>query len=721
MTFVAGLILVSLAGGGTAVGAGSPPLADAKWLVPEPLVRAENVTSEFRTSFEATADGTGSLTIAADTVYAVGLNGRIQVETARLPDVPPTRFYDVLTLTGVRKGRNELLIRHYYQGADSFQHIPGDPGLAFLLEAPGVCVTSGTNVAWRLSSADRAAGVPKQTNQYGFTFEYDAAAESAAWRPLSSAECARRAGEGPLVRRPVAPSVTLPAAPCRLVAEGELDGSPAPDDIAKGMDATAMTPCALGTPVSPEHFPRGFYYLLDLGREETGLLDLEFDTDTNVIVDIGHAEHAENGRIRAFVGGRRFAGRYRAKGGCQSWTRWQRRISGRFIQLHVRGVKTHFTLHRATVKPVIREVTERPVPSELDARQTAIWKTAVCTLRLSMHEHYEDCPWREQGLYANDARNQILCGRFAFENDGAFAVHSLSLLARGLHDDGWLELCMPAKIPITIPSFTFSWNLAVADCLRLYGPSPALKELLPTARTILDRHLGELEDGLLPCVCNRRNWHFYDWAKELENCPWSKGEDGPPRLEDVRSRFDAPLNLLFLLALEADADVAEAFGDTLSAQRWRAAAATLRPRIREVFWNGDRHRFDTYRGVKGRKEGHELTQALAILADVVPEGELRPLAEKLSAPSDWVETTLSQSLHKFEALAKAGPVYGLRARQSMEKTWGAMLDAGATSFWEMKEGWPAFDNAGSLCHGWSAVPVYFYAMHPDLLLRKGDK
>ena len=37
-----------------------------------------------------------------------------------------------------------------------------------------------------------------------------------------------------------------------------------------------------------------------------------------------------------------------------------------------------------------------------------------------------------------------------------------------------------------------------------------------------------------------------------------------------------------------------------------------------------------------------------------------------------------------------------------------MLYHGATSFWETIKGADDFDKAGSLCHGWSAIPVYFY-------------
>jgi hypothetical protein len=38
-----------------------------------------------------------------------------------------------------------------------------------------------------------------------------------------------------------------------------------------------------------------------------------------------------------------------------------------------------------------------------------------------------------------------------------------------------------------------------------------------------------------------------------------------------------------------------------------------------------------------------------------------------------------------------------------------MLDQGATSFWETLRGWRDFSNAGSLCHGWSAIPILYLA------------
>ena len=44
----------------------------------------------------------------------------------------------------------------------------------------------------------------------------------------------------------------------------------------------------------------------------------------------------------------------------------------------------------------------------------------------------------------------------------------------------------------------------------------------------------------------------------------------------------------------------------------------------------------------------------------------------------------------------------------MARTWGDMLTQGATTFWETEQGGWDFDRGGSLCHAWSAVPLYLY-------------
>ena len=46
--------------------------------------------------------------------------------------------------------------------------------------------------------------------------------------------------------------------------------------------------------------------------------------------------------------------------------------------------------------------------------------------------------------------------------------------------------------------------------------------------------------------------------------------------------------------------------------------------------------------------------------------------------------------------------------QEVRARWNAMLKRGATSFYEDEKGEEAFNRAGSLSHGWSAVPIYVF-------------
>ena len=46
--------------------------------------------------------------------------------------------------------------------------------------------------------------------------------------------------------------------------------------------------------------------------------------------------------------------------------------------------------------------------------------------------------------------------------------------------------------------------------------------------------------------------------------------------------------------------------------------------------------------------------------------------------------------------------------EQIEKLYVPMLEFGSTTVWETEIGQSDFDNAGSLCHGWSAIPIYYY-------------
>ena len=78
------------------------------------------------------------------------------------------------------------------------------------------------------------------------------------------------------------------------------------------------------------------------------------------------------------------------------------------------------------------------------------------------------------------------------------------------------------------------------------------------------------------------------------------------------------------------------------------------------------------------------------------------------------KASLSMMCFKYDALLKVNrETYKNYVLQDIETTYKAMLDAGATSFWETEDV-EDFDHAASRCHGWSAMPVYYYHILCDI-------
>jgi hypothetical protein len=264
------------------------------------------------------------------------------------------------------------------------------------------------------------------------------------------------------------------------------------------------------------------------------------------------------------------------------------------------------------------------------------------------------------------------------------------------------------KCAITIPSFTMTWFLAMNDYLMYSGDTVFVKEMFPRIKQMLECYFGTLTDGLLPCPRGKRYWQFYDWAEGLDGT-----EEGDYRkfavVEGVR--FDAPFNLYYIMVLQAAANMACAIGEKKCADEWLKLAETMKLSTHNTFWDSQEKAYKTYVGERAIRHYAELTQSLAILAGIGDETIHRNLRTRLmSETGGMTPTTLSQSLYKFEAIL-LDESCGQFVFEKIMSDWSKMLFAGATSFWEtLNSGWD-FQHAGSLCHGWSGIPVYFFGAY----------
>lgn len=652
------------------------------------------------------SNGRAILRISADSQYAVSINGEM-VGAGQYADYPEYKIFDEYDVTPfLLEGKNRLHITGYYAGTDSSVYRKGSAGVLFEIIIDGeVIVYSCPDINCAPHRYFRSGEIENVTGQLGYTFHYDANGSPLKFSPAVLVE-----GAEALYPRPVRRLNVLPRQ------EGFLQTSGIWQDTEIGTPAYRMQRVPISfrsvqeltnLPVHPS-FPQkdgtlfhveegdGIYLLFDLRRETAGWIDIELETETGCEVLIGWGEHTDDLRLRTSIGGRNFGARYVARPGRQRFLNPMRRIGLRYIQLFIRA--RSIRLFYAGILPTVYPVSRTPAFHTADRLHQRIYEVSCDTLVNCMHEHYEDCPWREQALYAMDSRNQMLCGYYAF-GEYDMPRESIRLLALGLRDDCLLELCAPARVPITIPSFSAMFVVQLQEYMLFSGDAAFAREMLPTAKTIVEHFLSRCNaDGLIPIWEDARYWNFYEWQPYLEGYQKDK--------KDTESgRVDAPMNCFAILAIARLADLMRMLGEDGSA--YLAAADRLRAATHKRFWDDSEGCYYSFANAHDRWHTAELTQALAVCAGVCPEEYIDRVLVRLTDHT-LVPITVSYSIFQFDALMTRPEIYSRWVFDHVAEVWGSMLYRNATSFWETIVGAWDFSNAGSLCHGWSAVPIYLY-------------
>ena len=84
------------------------------------------------------------------------------------------------------------------------------------------------------------------------------------------------------------------------------------------------------------------------------------------------------------------------------------------------------------------------------------------------------------------------------------------------------------------------------------------------------------------------------------------------------------------------------------------------------------------------------------------------ICEKIVS-GELIDCTLSMKLFQYNAMLQTNTEkYKELILSEIRNNYKKILDCGSDTVWETFDGESAFNNAGSLCHGWSAVPIYIY-------------
>ena len=638
----------------------------AKWIWVENGYSPDTYGEFFRTF--TYNGGEAKFRVSCDGDYTLFINGEF-VTSGQYGDYEWYKSYDEIDITEyLQAGENKIALLVWHFGESTQRYILARAGVIFEVEQGGqVCVESDENTLARYSLAYKNGYQKKITPQLGFSYWYDATKEDD-WvngngKGFAPAVCVEK--NCTFVPRPVKKSVLLARK------DGVKVDYPVKDESKK-------------------------YYVLDLGEETVGLFTISFLSKNAQKILISYGEDLERGEkegvhVRRWVHDvRDFSVEYTAKAGKNEYTNYMLRFGCRFLQIEC---EEEIELEYAGLIPQFYPTLAKPFKGKCK-RDEEIYNICLRSLQLCMMEHYVDCPWREQCLYAYDSRNQMLCGYYAFEDGNYEYVRAnLLLMSKDKYPSGLMSICYPCGCDLTIPSFSLYYSLSVLEYIEHSKDITLAKEVYDRMVAYQNAVLARKQkDGLLYRFEGANNWNFYDWSAHA---------DGTLHGEDVIIP-DAALNILAVMSLRCFKRICELsgleypYGDTAE----ELAKATY-----EAFFHKENGLFSM---TVGGNEFVELINALAVRFDIVSGKEAEAICEKL-AGNELVSCSLSMKTFTYDALLKVDKEkYKGYILSQIRRDYGIMLDNGATATWETLDGASAFHHAGSLCHGWTALPIYYF-------------
>ena len=590
--------------------------------------------------------------LSCDGDYTLYINGQY-VSSNQYGDYEWYKSYDNIDITPfLKKGKNSIAVLVWHFGTDSQRYIKAQAGLIFELQSNGkVLLASGENTLARYSKTYKQGEKKLVTRQLGFSFAYDATQEDdwgSTGKGLQSAVLVDK--NCSFVKRPI--------------------------------QKLKLLECVHGRVILEENN----HYIIDLGKETVGLVSLSFISPTVQKIVVAWGEDLQDGHVRQRIEHRDFSFDYIAKAGGNEYVNYMLRLGCRYLEIHT---ETPIEIGSIGLIPQVYPIKEKQVKLD-NALDQEIYDACVNTLKLCMMEHYVDTPWREQCLYVYDSRNQALCGYKAFESGNAEYVRAnLKLISQDRREDGLFAICYPCGMDLTIPSFSLYYFMQVNEYLKNTGDITLAQEVYDKLISVLNIFSGNRKDGLVLKFEGVNHWNFYDWSPYLDGALHGT-EDAVP---------DLMINVLFILALQNLREIALKIGKSFA---YGDLLGESKKRTQEAFYNAET---GLYSMTVGGSEYTVLGNALAILAELELDKEY--VCEKI-VNGELYDCSLSMKIFKYDALFVTDKEkYHEWVLNEIRREYGKMIEQGNT-VWETIDGASAFDDAGSLCHGWSAIPVYYY-------------
>lgn len=345
--------------------------------------------------------------------------------------------------------------------------------------------------------------------------------------------------------------------------------------------------------------------------------------------------------------------------------------------LAVRYFRFTGPVRNVKVVPVWRDLHEKGVFRSGQPRFDTMRDVGVHTLRLCANDFLIDGLKRDRLPWGGDLTVSLLADAHVY-GDAEIARRSLSILDAYTGDvNGIVTYSM--------------WTVISHDLYQLYfGDGQFLKDRWWRIKWRVDNLVSRCDaDGY---VVKGLDWVFIDWA-------------GP----DSKTA----LNVIWAGALDAAVRLAERVDDPCAAD-YRALRDKVKANLNRSAWDEKR---GLYRVNPADADSGFARQAniYAVLFNVADAARAARIGDELV--KDELEPVGTPYVYGWELVALVRTGHHKEFFAGLEKVFGAMLDAGATSYWEgfnarqqdnKKYSFYGRPWGKSLCHAWSAWPAFLF-------------
>ena len=340
-----------------------------------------------------------------------------------------------------------------------------------------------------------------------------------------------------------------------------------------------------------------------------------------------------------------------------------------------------------------------------------IWSVAEHTFQLCSGIFFIDGIKRDKWIWGGDAYQSFFVNQYLMADED---IDRRTLLALRGNDP------MTAHIN-TILDYTLYWILSVKVHFETYGDWEFVEQIYPKMCSLMEFCEQQTDEhGFI--VGREGDWIFIDWAdldKEGVLCAEQMLFAECYRTMSLLCRCLEKRNSDFKSDCETRNVVSHKEADYFQQGiKYQAKYEMLLKNINAFYWDSSKGAYiDSF--TSGRKHISRHANIFAILFDIADKRQKEQIVENVLCNDEVPQiTTPYFKFYEMDALCKMG--HFEKVLKHIREYWGGMLERGAVTFWEEFD--PAvpkeeqYDMYGdkfgkSLCHAWSASPIYLLAKY----------